>query len=443
MIMLKRIVLIGIAVALCGSGAWSFTDVPSDHWAYPYVEKLVTEYQVISGYPDNTYRGEKTLNRYEFSKALVAALSYIETTREVNLKAETTKEVKFKDVKTTHWAYPYLMDLVSKYQIITGFPDGTFKGQRTLNRNEVSVAVAKALGRVEEAAGSPVKLKEVTLTDLPPDHWAYPSVQKLISAGIINPFEDGSFQGKKDVSRYLLAYILARFIDFSLQKLERVEVLPPSKLVERSLEISSRPMAYVSGGMGNIYENNSGTNNWMGFNASACYGNIFRLWRFSGNYEISGKYGFNQIYYMVPSGGGGVSGSVVNENRYELELNTIHPIVKFYGIDGKLLLGLKYINLSNPTAPTDFTGLNLGAATAAQIYGRDVLIRAFYSLPLARVNVTPSVLGQPSQLFDYEASINARLLSYPVLLGLSGEIMTLSGGSARFYNMFFVRYFLI
>jgi len=439
-----KIIALGLVIGLVSPciGALAFTDVPADHWAYPYVEKLVTKYQVISGFPDNTYRGDKTLNRYEFSKALVASLNYIETSQKVNLKAATVKEIQFSDVKKTHWAYPYLMDLVSKYQIISGYPDGTFKGTKTLTRNEVAVAVAKALGRVEIAAKSPVKLKAVNLTDLPATHWAYPSVQKLVSAGIIYPYEDGTFKGNQEVSRYLLAYILSNFIDYSVDKI-RAGVVAPSELVNRSLEISSKPAAYVSGGMGNVYENDSGTNSWMNLNASASYGDIFNVWRFSGNYEITGKYSYNQINYMVPSGGGGVSGGVVGENRFELEANTIHPLVEFYGISGKLLLGLKYFNLNNPSAPTDFTGFNAGLATSFKALGRRLLARAFYSYPVSRINVTPSVLGQPNQLFDYEVSTDADLFSYPVLLGLTGEIMSLSGGSSRYYNALFVRHFLL
>lgn len=444
--MLKKILTLVLvfAFAMPCFGALAFTDLPEDHWAYPSVTRLVEEYKVISGYPDNTFRGEKTLNRYEFAKALVASLDYIESTREVNLKAETAKAVSFKDVKTTYWAYPYLMELVSKYQIVSGFPDGTFKGKNKLNRYQVSVAVAKALGRVEAVSGVSVEVNKIGLADVPSSHWAYGSVQKLMSAGIISAYKNGAFQGKEPVSRYALAAILVRFIDYSLQKLEKkvVEAPPSPSRVERALQITSDPWATVSGGWGNIYESASGTNNWMGINLAAAYGDIFKIWRFSGNYEVSGKYGYNQINYVVPAGAG-VSGGFVGENRYELELNTIYPVVEFYGISGKLLLGMKYVNLSNPTAPADFTGFNVGIATKTKFLDREFLTRAFYSLPLARINVTPSVLGQPSQLFDYEASLDAEMLSYPVLLGLSGEIMTLSGGTARFYNTFFVRYFVL
>ena len=162
----------------------------------------------------------------------------------------------------------------------------------------------------------------------------------------------------------------------------------------------------------------------------------------SGNYEVTGKYGFNRINYIFPAGST-ITGGIVNENRYELELNSIYPIVQFYGLSGKLLLGAKYINLSNQTAPSSFTGFNVGVVTTLKAFERNILARAFYSLPLARAALTPSILGQPIQLFDYEASIDAELLSIPLLIGLSGETMNLSSGFNRYYNMLFVRYFLL
>jgi hypothetical protein len=230
----------------------------------------------------------------------------------------------------------------------------------------------------------------------------------------------------------------------ALLKKYRPEAAPPAppSLVEKALEIPRKPTASISGGWGNIYESASGTNNWLGFFGSASYGDVFSIWMLSGNYELTGKYGFNQVVYLVPGGGGRVSGGVNNESRYEIELNTIYPVVEFFGISGKLLLGAKYINLSNPTAPTNFTGFNAGLVTSAKVLDRNLLLRAFYSLPLIRAQLSPSVLGQPAQLFDYEASLDAEFYGYPLLLGFSGEMMTLSGGGIRYYNSLFARYFL-
>ena len=430
-----------------------FKDLTTKDPTYSYVMKMVVSYEAISGYPDGTFKGNKTITRAEFSKIMTNSLAYLEKRFNYPLAEEpATPEVKFKDLNAKNWAFPFVAKLVTKYKIISGYPDGTFRPNQTINRYELATVLAKTLkliySRYEMTLPSPTR--EAAIADVKPGHWAMKDIQLLLYSKIMNVTRQKNkvlFAGTKAVTRFEVTVSTAKLINqsetaiASLPKKIREAVAPPSQ-VEKAAQISSRPEAYFSGGAGNVYESASGTNNWMGFNGSASYGNIFKLWRLSGNYEIAGKYGFNQIVYVVPSGGG-VAGGTVNENRYELELNTIYPIVKFLGVTGKLLVGAKYINLNNPTAPTNFTGLNLGVVTAANLFGKNVLARAFYSYPLARASVSPSIFGQPTQLFDYEASIDATLFRLPLLLGFSGETMTLSGGPARYYNNFFVRYFLL
>ena len=56
-----------------------FKDVPADHWAYNAVSDLHTR-GIIDGYPDNYFRGKRTLTRYEFAIALKRALDKIAAT---------------------------------------------------------------------------------------------------------------------------------------------------------------------------------------------------------------------------------------------------------------------------------------------------------------------------------------------------------------------------
>ena len=51
-----------------------FTDVPPDHWAYQALFNLATTYGCLSGYPDQTFRGEAAVTRYEFAAGLDACL---------------------------------------------------------------------------------------------------------------------------------------------------------------------------------------------------------------------------------------------------------------------------------------------------------------------------------------------------------------------------------
>lgn len=53
------------------------SDVQPSDWAFQALQSLVERYGVIAGYPDGTFRGDRSLTRYEFAAALNAALDAI------------------------------------------------------------------------------------------------------------------------------------------------------------------------------------------------------------------------------------------------------------------------------------------------------------------------------------------------------------------------------
>mgnify|MGYP001118784459 CR=1 FL=1 len=53
------------------------SDVPPGHWARSALDDLIRDYGCIAGYPDGTYRGNRTLTRYEFAAALDACVDAI------------------------------------------------------------------------------------------------------------------------------------------------------------------------------------------------------------------------------------------------------------------------------------------------------------------------------------------------------------------------------
>ncbi|MTI60960.1 MAG: S-layer homology domain-containing protein [Firmicutes bacterium] len=57
--------------------AASFADVPSSHWAYQAVNKLVAS-GILSGYPDGTFKGQNNLSRYEIAVVVARVLEEIE-----------------------------------------------------------------------------------------------------------------------------------------------------------------------------------------------------------------------------------------------------------------------------------------------------------------------------------------------------------------------------
>src|SRR4249920_2274661 len=53
-------------------------DLHKGHWAYNATTKLIDKYSLIQGFPDHTFRGEKGVNRYEFSVIILNLIKYLE-----------------------------------------------------------------------------------------------------------------------------------------------------------------------------------------------------------------------------------------------------------------------------------------------------------------------------------------------------------------------------
>ncbi|MCU0533430.1 MAG: iron uptake porin [Hydrococcus sp. Prado102] len=54
------------------------SDVSPNDWAYQALQSLIEEYGCISGFPDSSYRGRRSLTRYEFAAALNTCMQQIQ-----------------------------------------------------------------------------------------------------------------------------------------------------------------------------------------------------------------------------------------------------------------------------------------------------------------------------------------------------------------------------
>ena len=67
---------------------------------------------------------------------------------------------------------------------------------------------------------APAVVAQSAVVDVPRDHWACDAVNLMISKGYMEVYESGRFSGDDPVSRYLLAFVVARL-------LQDVEAGPP------------------------------------------------------------------------------------------------------------------------------------------------------------------------------------------------------------------------
>ena len=102
-----------------------YTDL-NGHWAREDIEKL-TQYQIIEGYEDGSFKPDKSISRAEVAKIINKMLK----------KPEVEEKCVFVDLEKTHWSYRNIANL-SGYGLINGYEDGTFRPEGGITRAEIS-----------------------------------------------------------------------------------------------------------------------------------------------------------------------------------------------------------------------------------------------------------------------------------------------------------------
>ncbi|WP_436836024.1 iron uptake porin [Laspinema palackyanum] len=82
--------------------------------------------------------------------------------------AQTTSVSQLSDVQPTDWAFQALQSLIERYRCIQGYPDGTFRGNRALNRYEFAAGLNACLERMNEriaSAGELISRDDLTVLE--------------------------------------------------------------------------------------------------------------------------------------------------------------------------------------------------------------------------------------------------------------------------------------
>ena len=124
--------------------------------------------------------------------------------------AQTTKT--FSDLSTSHKNYTAITDLQSR-GIISGYPDGSFQPERTVNRVEALKMVILTAENAKKLAASEQKKVSVTFPDIDKGAWYMTTLEKAVSYNIVSGYPDGNFRPEKTVN-------LAESLKMSLNSFE-------------------------------------------------------------------------------------------------------------------------------------------------------------------------------------------------------------------------------
>lgn len=110
----------------------SFPDVQG-HWARSFIEGLAAR-NIISGYPDGSFRPDQSVTRAEFAAIL----------RKAFRKEAVRGEMNFTDIPANFWGITAIQEAY-KTGFLSGYPDGSFRPEQKISRLETLVSLASGL----------------------------------------------------------------------------------------------------------------------------------------------------------------------------------------------------------------------------------------------------------------------------------------------------------
>jgi prenyltransferase beta subunit len=169
-------------------------------WARNAIEILAGQ-GIINGTGDG-FEPQRSITRAEFIKIVVEALE-IE-------KGDAIGTV-FNDVNADDWFAKYV-ECGYNNDIVTGDPDGSFRPNDIISRNEIAVVLSR-LGDSAELVED-VELSFEDVLDIP--EWASIGVEFANTMELMNGYEDNTFKGGNALSRAEAAVVVYRYMNYSL-----------------------------------------------------------------------------------------------------------------------------------------------------------------------------------------------------------------------------------
>ena len=162
--------------------SFAFSDT-TEHWANNVIEEM-SNYKIINGYEDNTFRPDEIMTRAEFVTVVNRILA---------LQDESSKYIP--DINRTDWFYSEIRKAV-KVGIIQGNADGYIFPNDEITREEAIVILTRAfkLNQTTRKAKDFSDLSEIS-------EWAETEMHSAIIQGILTGYEDNTIKPKASITR--------------------------------------------------------------------------------------------------------------------------------------------------------------------------------------------------------------------------------------------------
>ena len=153
----------------------------------------------IFGYNDGTFRPDNNMSRAEAAAIFARLIS--------EQKGEKTSgKSNFNDVSKNEWYSDYI-GYLSKYGIIKGYADNTFRPNDNVSRAEFVAMTVRFNSLFNDVKKGSYTVK---YTDVATNYWAYSDVAYAKHAGWLNGYADGTFKGDNAITRAEVVTVVNR-----------------------------------------------------------------------------------------------------------------------------------------------------------------------------------------------------------------------------------------
>lgn len=150
------------------------------HWAADSIKQLVAS-GAIAGYPDGTFKPNKSITRAEFATVVVKAF-----------KLNAANGKVFADT-STHWAKSYIATAEAA-GIVNGYGNNKFGPNDLITREQMAVMIVKAANLTGDSGKTFTDSAKIA-------SWAKSAVSITSATGVISGFPDGSFKPQDKATR--------------------------------------------------------------------------------------------------------------------------------------------------------------------------------------------------------------------------------------------------
>ncbi|MCL6753412.1 fasciclin domain-containing protein [Nostoc sp. CCCryo 231-06] len=159
----------------------NLSDVSSDYWARPFIQALADN-NVISGFPDGSFRPNQGVTRAEFAALIQKAFPNQNRVRQLSAGG-------FSDVPAGYWAASAIQNA---YEIgfLAGYPGNVFRPSEQIPKVQAIVAVTNGLGLTASSTGASTDLNTYYTDASAIPNYAVSSVTIATKSNIVVNYPD-------------------------------------------------------------------------------------------------------------------------------------------------------------------------------------------------------------------------------------------------------------